>query len=348
MPMQRNAYKYPSANVKGSMNNGLFVEMWYFELYDEVNQVEFAIMCCIDNPANSRFGKIFGFARSSDIMCCVAFDDRRNAENDMYFPTFDANEDVLRVNIGDAVFLEAIDDQTIHLHGESKGVGCNFDLQFTRDFPELDAMKTVISKRKNDNFWFYANMPRARVTGTVTMDGETRSVDCHGYHDHDWGSPTKIAWSPWSVATGDDFGIVTYTSDRKYGNVFLFFDGGWKTFPLPSMRVISTKECMYKGKGNEDVHYQRPTTIALMVEKDGLRLEYVIKERDGDKCFLLDYGLEKKQKAVHAPATIAVNYLTTGKIYKNNVVVKEFHDVNTSFQWYECMDYFKYIKFLLF
>jgi hypothetical protein len=40
-------------------------------------------------------------------------------------------------------------------------------------------------------------MPRARVTGTLTVDGREYVVDAPGYHDHNWGEwiPTDALWN---------------------------------------------------------------------------------------------------------------------------------------------------------
>jgi len=325
------------------VNKGLFIEMWYFECYDEKEDVEFAIMYCINNPGNHWFGKLLGLGKSADTMVCAAFGEKRRSLNDHFFKTFDARDDTLKVSMGDSVFLEAIDDETIKISGDIDDISCKFDLKFTRALPELDAIKTAISKRKADNFWFHANMPRATVTGSLTIDGETRTVDCIGYHDHDWGSPTKVAWSPWSVVTDENFALVTYTSDRKFGHVFLLLDGTWTEMPMPSVTILDHVDCSFAGKRNDIIQYHRPVKMALVAEKDNIRVEYVMEERP-NKYFLFDFGWEWKKKVVHAPATVSVNYVTSGKIFKNGAVIKEFSGLNTSFQWYECMDYLDFLK----
>lgn len=337
--MQRNAYKYPTANVKGAINKGLYIEMWWFEFYDENANVEFAINCCINNPSNNWFGRLLGFKRSCDFITCVAFDDKRRAKEDDYQDGFDASEDEFKINFGNVVFAEAIDETTIRLHGTVKAVGISFDLQFKQALPEIPPINTKISKRK-DNYWYHTMMPLANVTGTITMDGETRDVNCHGYHDHDWGSPTKLVWSPWSVATDDDFAIITYTTSGKYGHVSLFLDGKWIDLPVPRVTITGWKEETFVGKGGDIVPYTRPTRFELEAEGKGIRAEYTVRE-DGGKRFLIDFGFERKRKNIHAPATIAVNYVTGGTIWKDGKVVKEFSGMPSSFQWYEPMDYFK-------
>lgn len=338
--MRANAYKYPSETIKGFVNKGLFIEMWWFECYDPKAGVEFAIMYCINNPGNGWFGRAIGLPRSADIIICAGIDGERRSKCDFFYKTFSASDTSLDVNVGDAVFIKGIDDRSLKIWGDDKSTGCSFDLVFSNDMVELPPVKTAISGRKNDNFWFYPVMPRARVTGSVSIDGKTRRVDCSGYHDHDWGSPTKVAWSPWAIIANDGVGIITYTSDGKHGNVFVLDEGKWITFPMPSVTVKERTKCRFVGKKDTPVYYDRPVKILLATEKDGMRVEYEISEGDGH-AYTFDFGWALGRKAIHAPATISVNYTASGTISKGGTVVKEFYGVNTSFQWYESMDYFK-------
>lgn len=64
------------------------------------------------------------------------------------------------------------------------------DLQLTRLMPpvvELDNRIINIGEGM-ETFCWSIPLPRARVTGTLTMDGRTLPVDGPGYHDHNWGN----------------------------------------------------------------------------------------------------------------------------------------------------------------
>ncbi|HHX66406.1 MAG TPA: hypothetical protein GX702_16130 [Chloroflexi bacterium] len=81
--------------------------------------------------------------------------------------------------------------------------------------------------------WLVAQ-PKARVSGTLTLNGFTRSIQGWGYHDHNWGTvpllDTIDKWS-WGRAYLDDFTLI-YADiwlTRRYGGhrvmPFALFDG---------------------------------------------------------------------------------------------------------------------------
>jgi hypothetical protein len=50
-------------------------------------------------------------------------------------------------------------------------------------------------------------MPRAKVTGTLTVDGQTSAIDTFGYHDHNWGQWNFVGDS-WNWAQYSQPGLV--------------------------------------------------------------------------------------------------------------------------------------------
>lgn len=64
-----------------------------------------------------------------------------------------------------------------------------------------------------DYFTWLCAVPRAEVTGTVTIDGITATVQGAGYHDHQWGTTNYLTlWNHWLWArqAWDDYSILLF------------------------------------------------------------------------------------------------------------------------------------------
>lgn len=64
------------------------------------------------------------------------------------------------------------------------------DLQLARLLPPVTGLaRNIISTADGSEvFCWSIPLPRARATGTLTLDGHTRAVDGPAYHDHNWGN----------------------------------------------------------------------------------------------------------------------------------------------------------------
>lgn len=64
------------------------------------------------------------------------------------------------------------------------------DLTMTRLLPPVDRPDGEILRSADgtEAFCWSVPLPRARATGSLTLDGETLPVDGPGYHDHNWGN----------------------------------------------------------------------------------------------------------------------------------------------------------------
>ncbi|MFF0456302.1 lipocalin-like domain-containing protein [Nocardia africana] len=62
-----------------------------------------------------------------------------------------------------------------------------FDLRFDNELPSWMPGKGETHFGGGDRFGWVVGAPRARVSGTVTIDGVERSVTGRGYADHNWG-----------------------------------------------------------------------------------------------------------------------------------------------------------------
>lgn len=64
-----------------------------------------------------------------------------------------------------------------------------------------------------DYFTWLCSVPRGRVSGQLTVNGETRDVNGFGYHDHQWGNvPPLMIWNHWFWIrqSFDDYSILVF------------------------------------------------------------------------------------------------------------------------------------------
>ena len=54
--------------------------------------------------------------------------------------------------------------------------------------------KAGYSEKSPGNASFYYSYPRLTISGTLTLDGETRNVSGEGWFDHEWSSSVLAQW----------------------------------------------------------------------------------------------------------------------------------------------------------
>lgn len=97
-----------------------------------------------------------------------------------------------------------------------------FDLTFTAEVPPWMPGRGQTSYNDREFFAWVVGAPRARVAGTVTVDGVTTEVAGRGYHDHNWGVGDMkriISKWYWGRLYTDDFSLVyaMVQTQKKYG-----------------------------------------------------------------------------------------------------------------------------------
>lgn len=98
-----------------------------------------------------------------------------------------------------------------------------FDLTFAAEVPPWMPGRGQTSYNDREFFAWVVGAPRAKVAGTVTIDGETTTVAGRGYHDHNWGvgDMKRIIdkWY-WGRLYTDDFTLVyaMVHTQKKYGH----------------------------------------------------------------------------------------------------------------------------------
>jgi CrtC N-terminal lipocalin domain len=160
--------------------------------------------------------------------------------------------------------------------------GLEFDLRFDSDVPMWRPGHGKTSYGSEDFFAWVVAAPRARVSGTVTVNGRRSEVQGVGYHDHNWGVGTMgriVDHWYWGRIYADDLTCI-------YANVFTTERYGRqvsKPFMLArgSEVVLSTGEVtitegprVYDARA--DQHY--PSTLSLRAEDGLAELKLTVRE----------------------------------------------------------------------
>jgi hypothetical protein len=86
-------------------------------------------------------------------------------------------------------------------------------------------------------------MPRAHVTGTLTVNGHTYNIDCPGYHDHNWGEWNFQAviwnWAQYSQP-GLEFDLGDFVGNPN-GRASLDIAGQRVVFSKDQYNLVHTK-----------------------------------------------------------------------------------------------------------
>lgn len=110
-----------------------------------------------------------------------------------------------------------------HVHVEPVN-GTGVDLLYEALVEPFRAGGTAhVALGENDEFYYTdQSVPRCRVTGTVTVNGETREVSGQGYHDHQWFNISPmVAWHHWLwgrfYAQGYTAVIYDFVTSERFG-----------------------------------------------------------------------------------------------------------------------------------
>ncbi|WP_439837758.1 lipocalin-like domain-containing protein [Aeromonas enteropelogenes] len=70
----------------------------------------------------------------------------------------------------------------------------DLDVKVSAAKPAVLQGKQGYSEKSPGNASFYYSYPRLTITGTLTLDGETRNVSGEGWFDHEWSSSVLAEW----------------------------------------------------------------------------------------------------------------------------------------------------------
>ncbi len=95
-------------------------------------------------------------------------------------------------------------------------------MQVSAAKPAVLQGKQGYSEKSPGNASFYYSYPRLTISGTLTLDGETRNVSGEGWFDHEWSSSVLAQWqSGWdwfSLQLDDGRELMLFRLRTKAGH----------------------------------------------------------------------------------------------------------------------------------
>jgi hypothetical protein len=186
------AYHY--AEFNDGRHDSNYVEWWYFNLYDEQQDLRAIFHYSIIDPDD-----LLGLGTAS-VGATLYTADGALTRTDSYGPeAFQASYDAADVAIDDG-FVEVIDADTYRIVGAA-GIAprIEWDLVFVRRAPSWFAKdRQSVGVLSWEQMSWLVYMPRATVSGEVRVDDRVYRVEeSPGYHDHNWGEwiPTTVLWN---------------------------------------------------------------------------------------------------------------------------------------------------------
>jgi len=215
-----------------------YIEWWYFNLVDAQQDVRAIFTYFVADPAN-----IGGIGLSQ--LTAVAYTATGIVSvNDVYAPdAFEASYEKADVRI-EANRIEAIDADTYRIVGATRDGRLSWDLTYVRQAPSwFAADRLVVGARPWEQMSWLVYMPRAAVTGALTVDAHTYTVATSGYHDHNWGE-WVFTNALWNWAQYSEPGLSFELGDFIGGPVGLAsleIDGERTVFTKDQYRLVHTR-----------------------------------------------------------------------------------------------------------
>lgn len=179
-----------------------YTEWWYFNFDDPRTGVKAIFSYFVTNP-----GDIAGLGQAQ-MVAVAGTPDGGVSAMDMYPPAaFSASAERADVSIGPGA---GADLNTVRvapdgggppvylINGASRDGRLRWDLAYAAEAaPWLAADPMPVGRLAWEKMSWLVFMPRARVTGSMTVDGREYVIDAPGYHDHNWGEwiPTDALWN---------------------------------------------------------------------------------------------------------------------------------------------------------
>jgi hypothetical protein len=271
------AYHYP--DWKDGRHDALYTEWWYFNLHDEAAGVDAIFSYFVTNPDD-----ILGNARVQMVAVAYTRDATVSAIDPYPASAFEASTEQADVRIGAnrasaSASAAAAAAGTYHVTGATLDGRLAWDLEYAPD-PDSDSAPWPAFDRRQvgryawERMSWLIQMPRARVAGTVTLDGQPHAIDATGYHDHNWGEwiPTDALWN-WaqlstqrlSLELGDFIG-------RPAGVLALDLDGVRTVFTPDQYTLAHTR---WAWDAANRLFY--PVESLLTADNGALRLEVTLR-----------------------------------------------------------------------
>jgi hypothetical protein len=288
-----------------------YTEWWYFNLIDTTNNLEAVLVYTVTNPDQ------MGSAPAVAPMLAVVYPPGGAAtvtELDPYpISDFSADYNAANVTLG-ANTIQVTGNNTYKLAGASLDGAVSWDLTYLRETPSFQGLdKAELGKDPWEKVSWLVYMPRAGVTGSLTVNGNTYTVSGSGYHDHNWGEwiPRDVLWN-WAQYSQKGLWIDLYDFiNQDNGAVRVGVNGGIVEFTKSQYKLYQTK---WAYDSVNHVHY--PVQMKLSADNGTEQLDMAV---NADATVPLSEGLPYP-KAEYLIYEQTASYL--GKVVANGVTVK--------------------------
>jgi hypothetical protein len=261
------AYHY--ADWADGQYDALYTEWWYFNFHNAFTGIRGVFSYLVTNPDDY-------YGQGQALMVAVAYTPQGivTAQDRYTIFDFSASDRQCDVSVGGNTARVA-PDGTYRITGASLDGRLAWDLKYTPRFePWFAADRLRVGSLGWESMSWLVQMPRAWVSGALTVDGEVHKIYAPGYHDHNWGEwiPTDALWN-WaqfsnprlSIAVGDFIG-------SPQGLLALDLDGVRTVFTPDQYRFRNTR---WKWDPANGIYYPRESR--LTADNGSLRLEVKIR-----------------------------------------------------------------------
>ena len=236
-----------------------YTEWWYFNFDDPRTGVKAIFSYFVTNP-----GDIAGLGQAQ-MVAVAGTPDGGVSAMDIYPPAdFSASAERADVSIGPGgangagtgedlntvrVAPDGAGPPVYVINGASRDGRLRWDLAYTAEVaPWLAADPMPVGRLAWEKMSWLVFMPRARVIGSMTVDGREYVIDAPGYHDHNWGEwiPTDALWN-WAQfsASGTGTGSVALEIGdfigKPIGIVNIDLDGERTVFTRDQYTLVHTR-----------------------------------------------------------------------------------------------------------
>lgn len=166
--------------------------------------------------------------------------------------------------------------------------GYGFDVTLQSESSPWRGETGYLGFEENDAKYFtwLCAVPRGKVTGTLTIDGETHQITGAGYHDHQWGNTTQFEFLNhwlWSRQSTENHTMVVFdfvmNEHYEYKRIPLVFlqdrDGNLLFDSTDNVECTVEEELLQAESGR---HYPKVTHYRFT--KDGKTVDYTLRVKE--------------------------------------------------------------------
>jgi hypothetical protein len=227
-------YKY----WEGTPYDVAYTEWWYFNLYDASQDLQAIFSYQVVDPSNVS-------GQGTAFVSAAAYQDSSIVNTFDLFPlsSFSASYSAANVALGHNR-ISALGQDTYQIEGSSSNGRIAWNLEYQRaSEPWCAADHVNVAPASWEQMSWLLYMPRALVTGTVIIDGDTYNVQSAGYHDHNWGE-WDLAQVRWNWAQYSEPGLSFDLGDfigNPNGKASVDIRGRRFVFNTTEYKLVHTK-----------------------------------------------------------------------------------------------------------